>query len=401
MSISTLRTPVLLLCVLIPSIAIFSPSAHATQESAVIHSERITLVYPTILSPETAALLLENRLRALTFAESKLDSTVDNSITITIRASLFGGGADSSILFDLPFWLLERFEASGCVPTTALGCHEETHVVANADLGIAACIAMKEGLAVFVDGRYRRGRDYHLATLGLMARGELPPLGRLLDRVWAPRMTTTDFMVIYNGGASLVAFLVELRGMNALRELYRLTWLPSSHIAEDVLRLYGCSLSELEAAWYEHVKDETNGRAHAAQLCVDAVVTQSSLYALMTSIEEMRVRTPAAVGRSAVCEKTLDVLRSHLTALHGAPDDIAAESAYIRHRAAVKCSERMLSTWFRAANAYVAAFGLEAGSAELLRLLAEAKVGYTTVGDLFMADKCATWLAELRGEPSD
>jgi len=368
--------------------------ACAAQESAVLRGERITLIYPSVLSPETAALLLENRERALAYAESALDGTVNDPITVTIRASLFGGGADNSILFDLPLRMLERFEATGSVPATTLGCHEETHVVANASWSTSACTALTEGLAVFVDGQYRGGTSYHLATLGLLARGELPLLGRLLDRVWAPRLTATGIMTLYYGGASLVAFLIDSYGIDALRTFYELTWLPSSYIAEDVSRLYGCSLSEFEAAWHAYVLDATGGRALAAELFVEAVVLQSGLYGLMTSLEQMRVRSPAAVGRSAVCERILDVLRSRLGAIHDAADNLTAESAYVLYRGAVTSSEKLVSTWLRAANAYVAALGLEAGSTEYLRLLIEAEEGYTIVEDQLMLDRVRELLTQ-------
>ena len=73
----------------------------------------------------------------------------------------------------------------------------------------------------------------------------------------------------------------------------------------------------------------------AAKLYVEEPVDSAVLSALMASIEGMRTRGRPAVNRSAVCEQILPHLHKHLRAIHEAPDDTAAEWAYLQYRAAI------------------------------------------------------------------
>ncbi|MEE8593994.1 MAG: hypothetical protein V3T03_07705 [Candidatus Bipolaricaulota bacterium] len=389
------RMTALIIALAILATAIIPTTTCLAQQREMLRGDRITLLYPSSLSPLIAERFLNNREQALVFAESALGSKVDERITVSIYTSLFPGGGVAfiaSIEFHLSLSLLEQFEAPGSVPATTLGCHEETHIVAYYASWGTAATAMKEGLAVYLDGQYRGGATYHLTTLGLLSRGEIPPLDRLLRRVMAPRSSVTDIAAIYSGGASFVAFIIDSYGMETLRAFYAVSWRPLSYLAEDVLKLFGQSLAELEAEWHDYVRRETRGRTYAAELLIDTSIDLSVLINLMGSVEQMVLLDTPAVGRSPLCEQIAQQLYEHRRAVYEAGDDTAVEWAYLRYRAALVFGGKLLATWLSAAEAYTQALSLEGNEPEIQRLLNIALAGYSAVEDTIMLDHVCTLL---------
>lgn len=355
------------------------------QTGAVLHGDRITLIYPPFLSANIAAALLDGRERALAYVEATLEGTVDERITATIHATLLESNADSTIRFNLPIRVLEEIASRPTVSAKMLGCHEETHVVAYVTWG-RACVAMTEGLAVVLDALYRGGATYHLVTLGLLACGELPRLDQLLRRVWAPRLSVLDIVVLYSGGASFVSFLLETYGIDALRTFYSASRLPAAFLEAHTAVLFGRSLAELEAEWHAAILSKGQGAVQTGKLFLDALVRQYEQSLLISQLEALWEQVPPAVGRSATCERIPDTLNRSLRGIREAADGTAAEWAYLEHYSLLVSSRRLLTTWLAAAASYTEALDTTDKHTRA-RLLRDAAAGYEAVGDTRMLDR--------------
>jgi hypothetical protein len=135
-----------------------------------------------------------------------------------------------------------------CVPPLGpnlhgLLAHEANHVIIIGALGRAGTRMMTEGLASAVlSDRHTLGYAYYYAWTR-MHRSEIPALERLADD---DQWQGTAENVTYSASASFLAYLLETRGADRLRQLY---YAKSSEFTARFAGVYGRPLSEVEAEW--------------------------------------------------------------------------------------------------------------------------------------------------------
>ena len=367
--------------------------ATADEDHRVLHGDRITLSVPATLSEAAAQALLQDRELALEYAESFLGcSTADTPLNVEVSFSLFGGTCGAFTLrnlmvFPLSFARQDRFNATGSIPHTELGCHEETHIVAALCWGGYATHAMTEGLAVYMDRAYRGGATYQEVALGLLERGDLSSLQAMLQAQLSTHPATNNTALIYNGGASFVAFVLDVYGLDALREFYWRSCLPTAYLEDYAQRIFGRSLAELDSEWKEHLEQEADAIPYAAALCLEAWDRKySRLGGLQAQLGDLASGPePALLGRSEVCESVNTRLNALAEEILFAATDQEADAAVERHQAELEEGELLLTKWLAAAEAFKAALDSEDPETSL-QLLDHAEAGYLAVGDYTMLE---------------
>ena len=388
---------------LVSSLVLFLLSSLATadEDLRVLHGDRITLSVPITLSEAAAQALLEDRELALEYAELFLGcSTADTPLEVDVSFSLFGRvpGAMTllnRILFPLSFARQDRFNATDPIPHTELGCHEETHIVAALCWGHGAH-AMTEGLAVYLDRSYRGGAIYQEIALGLLERGGLPSLLALLQAQLSTHPAANNSVLIYLGGASFVAFVLDVYGLDALREFYWRSSLPAVYLEDYAQRIFGRSLDELDAEWKEYLERKAKATRYGAALCLEAWDRKyTRLGGLQAQLGNLASSSdPAVLGRSEVCESVNTRLNALAEEILFAENDQVADAAYEKYLTALADSERLLAEWLAAAEAFKEALGCE-DSEESLRQLNRAEAGYAAVEDHAMVEAVHTARDEL------
>ena len=367
--------------------------------TSTIRGERIRLHYPSTMSEEAAARLLANREAALSYVEQALGCTFPERMTLTFHQSAFGGGGrsfTSSIEFVISHRMIEEAETAVELSERFLGCHEETHVVVFNCWGRGAS-ALNEGLASYLDTCYRGGLDYTLIARALLDQDGLPSLDRLPFLIMTDRFTMDQYLAIYLGGASLVEYLISTYGIDAFREFYITSKRPPD-FAESAIRQYGRNLDELETGWHAHVRAETEGREHAAQLLLDTQTGDPELQALWTALGELSRKWPNVLGRSEVYENARDVRSGAVEELQAATSDQAADSAHQRYQCTTAQMAHVLKTWLEAATAYRDFLESrdELTIPEQAQLLRKALDNYSIVGDDAMIEAVESELIELQ-----
>ena len=369
--------------------------------------------------------MLADREAALAFAEDVLGGRLFRRLLITIEPTLLTSwgmtepaNRSGAITFHVPVAALERFETAGRTsPFEFAGCHEEVHAVANHlwlgnDFGTLA--ALGEGVAAYVE-ELRRGTGLHWAIAGaLRAAGGLCDVGLLLGGSLLDEDAALMQLNICYGAATLVEFLIQTYGIEAVAELYGVEWLridwrtPDAGFikadpAEEVQRIFGSSIAKIDAAWRSAIASRWDGSAAEAKRFVQAYATDlrildepvSQLEAYWSSYA-FRLVGPSDVAFSLYDEVTNAVFE--LPQLRGN----ASEEAYARLEASVAELHEMLGAWLDAIRTYEETLELasqDAAGERLAALLSTAEAGYRAAGDLFMADKAAERLAELLSRP--
>ena len=357
-----------------------------------LHGDRITLSVPITLSEAAAQALLEDRELALEYAELFLGcSTADTPLEVDVSFSLFGRvpGAMTllnRILFPLSFARQDRFNATDPIPHTELGCHEETHIVAALCWGYGAH-AMVEGLAVYMDRAYRGGAIYQEVALGLLESGDLQSLQSMLQAQLSTHPSANNSALIYSGGASFVAFVLDAYGLDALREFYWRSCLPTAYLEDYAQRIFGRSLDELDTEWKEYLERKAKATRYGAALCLEAWDRQYALlWDLQTQLGDLANGSePAVLGRSEGCESVNTHLYGLSEEILFAENDQAADAAYEMYLTALADSEGLLSEWLAAAEAFKEALDSEDPEVAL-QLLDRAEAGYLAVGDHAMLE---------------
>jgi len=132
----------------------------------------------------------------------------------------------------------------------APGAHELTHVVSQGSWGLLPLDRswLNEGFACFAQSEaFAGGRDWdlHASTRQLRDSGRLVPLPQLHTNFSAFPATVT-----YSESGSFVKFLYESYGREKLKQLWK--------SRADLPRIYGKSLAELEAEWYQNLDRSKN-----------------------------------------------------------------------------------------------------------------------------------------------
>ena len=367
--------------------------ATADEDSRVLHGDRITLSVPVSLTEAAAQALLEDRELALEYVESVLGcSTADTPLDVEVSFSLFGGTCGAFtlrnlIVFPLSSARQDRFNTTGSIPHTELGCHEETHIVAALCWGYGAH-AMIEGLAVYMDRAYRGGSIYQEVALGLLESGDLPSLQSMLQAQLSIHPATNNSTLIYNGGASFVAFVLDVYGLDALREFYWRSCLPTAYLEDYAQRIFGRSLDELDTEWKEYLERKAVATRYGAALCLEAWDRQYALLGdLQAQLGDLASQPePAVIGRSETCESVNTHLYGLSEEILFAENDQVADAAYETFLIALEDSRRLLAEWLAAAEAFKEPLDGEADRHTTLQLLERAIAGYLAVGDHTMID---------------
>jgi hypothetical protein len=136
----------------------------------------------------------------------------------------------------------------------ALGAHEETHLVSRQLWGASHGVWLAEGLAVYSDDNWR-GLQLHGICKRLKAEGKLLPLVSLLDDREFNRVSE---MVTYPESGSLIKFLYEQYGADAVRSLWRKG-------AIGIPAITGKPLADIESEWLEVVDKSTEATRYDGQ----------------------------------------------------------------------------------------------------------------------------------------
>jgi hypothetical protein len=386
----------------------------------IARSPRIILTYPELISPEAAEALLADRGEALAFAEATLGGQLYRRLLITIQPTLLVSWAytepadrSGAITFHIPVTALERFEMDRTSPFTFVGCHEEVHAVANYlwkgnEFGTRA--ALSEGVAVYVDELHCATRLRWAIAGALQEVGLIYPVDVLLGGCPLDENPGLYQLNTYYVAATLVEFLLECDGWDLFAELYSVEWfqwdaeqsepmLEEADPAEEIERVYGASIGEIDRAWQERIAAQWSGTAKDAGIFVDAFASEVRVLDLaVTELERTWDTHPyVLLGPSADAEERYAAIARSvldLAELRGGP----LAEAHGELLEMVDRLQTMLTAWLDAIHAYEEALELQAGdgsTGQLTPLLETAIAGYRAAGDNFMVDKAAAWLERL------
>jgi len=427
MNTSSPRRPAALLCVLLASVLTLSTTVHAASpwSTQILSGARVLLNCPTLISVDAARALLADRERALAFAEETLGGQLFRRLIITIEPTLLtssglsepteGGGA---VTFRIPVFTLERFETDGTSPFEFAGCHEEVHALANHlweanEFGTLSTLG--EGVAVYVE-ELRRGAELHWAIAGALQKaGFLYDIDLLLGGCPLNEEAALAQLNVYYAGATFVEFLLETYGLDPFSELYSVEWFRSdwqapdaglieADPAEEIDRIYGRPIAEIDTAWRASIASRWDGSAAEAELFVRAYT--SDVRILDEPVRELEEYWASyayrLVGSSSPAARLYEEIVHAVFDLVYLRGDVL-EAAYSDCRARIDRLHEMLAAWLDAIHAFELAEDIarsDAELAEIIPLLETARAGYTLAGDTFMAVKAAEWLEEL-GTPGN
>ena len=411
-----------IIAVLVLAALTVNGSPWATQ---VVSGPRVLLNCPSFLSLEATRSLLEDRERALAFAEEVLGGQLFRRLIVTIEPTLLtsaasaehtdGGGA---ITFRIPVPALERFESDGISPFDFAGCHEEVHAVANHlwlgnEYGTLA--TLREGVAVYVE-ELRRGTAQHHAIAGtLHASGQLDDLDHLLGTRPVDDPAEIIQLNTYYGGASFVEFVIDRYGMERLSELYGVEWMrwdirnPDDGFiqaapGDEILRICGKTLTVVNAEWQTWVAAHSTGSPADAEIFLQAYT--SDITVLKTAIAELEEYWNTSpfhlVGPSSLAVELCEAVTNAVFRLASLRGAVLAE-AYAIFCDRLDRMNGLLAAWLGAIHAFEEALERtrsDVDPAEFIDLLEAAEAGYALVDDEYMARQAAARLSELRGEPS-
>ncbi len=390
------------------------PSAMASCGTAQhFESGRIRLTYPSVISEDGAQDFLEDRERALEFAEEFLQTRLEQPLEITVNVSLLAasGGVwpsrSPTVTYNFPFLHLQSAEWQA---KRGLAVHELVHVVDLYQWTLAASLALREGLAVAGDVAARPFSllDPHLVCKGLLIENALIPLGNLL--AINDRLSLTfaeNQMLIYQEGASFVQFLIAQYGLSLFRDFYKVSYLPVASLQEEARQTYGKDLSSLEEEWLRFLRGyalvEELRAQHTAEV-LQAVDTR-----IVMPLEQLESYWKRAsfelVSPSEKVQREYDTFLDSMFIMGRPSDDegnadVMAE-ALARYNRAVAMLEASLSTWLEAIRTFEDVLGSMSTAdvddyGSLIASLEEAWERYQHVGDDATAERVGKFIAALQ-----
>lgn len=137
---------------------------------------------------------------------------------------------------------------------TALGAHEETHLLSQHLWGAPHGVWLSEGLAVYSDDTWR-GYQLHGVCKRLKTEGKLLPFASLLDD---REFNGTSSMVTYPEAGSFIKFLYERYGVNAVRSLWEKG-------AVGIPSVIGKPLELVESEWLEVIDKSPDAKGYDVQ----------------------------------------------------------------------------------------------------------------------------------------
>ncbi len=385
---------------------------------------RMLVNYPTWMSRDDVQELIEDRQQALAFAESFLGVSFEGRITYRIETTLFamGGSAIPSlkggeIILYVPHGMFPQSD-SRTFATMVGGCHEEAHLVSafpfhwSEEEMLAVSPTLREGIAEWVTAEYTGVHTHRPAVAALLSSGDLHDLQTLLCPEegspfgLASRKAFVRVMNIYRGGAAFVEFLAESYDAEALLLMFSRSECPVDHLVVDIhdgqeIRLI---LPLEERRWHDWMSDWPIELAERGRHLLEITERLQSWEATVQLERTWQENPYELVGPSThVATAYIDlIVAMNAFAASTEAASLAADAAALHAR--VDRLETLLTSWWDAVLAYEDALELAASGGAgdgLAELLEAAEDGYRTAGDVFMTEKCAAWLAELRGGSSD
>jgi len=372
-------------------------------------NDRIILRYPEIVPEEAARALLENRRRALEFVEGFLQVQLEKPLTIQVNVSLIAhaGGVFFSfqpeILFHIPYYRLQ-----GASPLSEGNAHEETHVVATHAWSPPLCRFLGEGMAVAIDfcSRPRTTYNPHLFSKGLALMDDLMSIESLfLQRFDPPLPALHITLYTYVESASFVLFLIDRYGLEKLKQLNRASGLPFSMFEEQVSKIYGQGLADLEQDWLLFLEGYAVGQEARARHFAQAMFDFSDrVVDSLNELEEYWKRSPfQLVSPSKQVSEEYRTLTNMLVALGRFVDrhitSSEADEAYEAFAQALTEFEASLTRWLDAIQMFERVLGLILGSPDcedVITGLEEAQVLYRQVGDDGVVTRIREYIAAFR-----
>ncbi len=374
-------------------------------------NDRIVLYYPNIMPEETARAFLEDRRVALEFVEDFLQVELEKPLTILIHVSLIsssGRAADSkepTVEYSLPYnWLRRISYPSG----NGTAVHEVVHIVAHNEWSPTLSLFLGEGMAVALDFLSRPSRvvDPHLLTSGLMLLNESMPLDELFSTRFRYSLTASEALLnLYYEGASFVLFLIDQFGLQKLRQLYRVSWMPISMLKEEFCRIYDEELAHVERDWLGFLAGYAVGQEARAKRVTQAMSDFSDrIGGSLRELEEywntfsfQLVTPPEKVS------KEYRTLTSLLIALGSASEQgitpSEAEEAYEAFEKALTEVESSLALWLRAIQMFESVLNLIVDAPDyedVITKLEEAQTLYRQVGDDGMVARTSEYIAAFQ-----
>jgi len=202
-----------------------------------------------------AAELLRINERSVAFL---LDAFDDTGVTWTKSPTVYFRGHDAKVFYTL-HWGAGLADATGSYllyseqPDFGLVVHEHTHSLFDRLWGETVSF-LTEGLAMYAQAQATDPMLCHRRTRELRENGVSVPLETLLEHDIGTPGKATDFG--YPAAGSFIEFLLQQGGMSKFEELYREAQ-PGRNpdLGELLLKIYGASPSDLEAAWISWLAD--------------------------------------------------------------------------------------------------------------------------------------------------
>jgi hypothetical protein len=187
-----------------------------------------------------------------------LDLFASSGITWTRTPTVYFRGYDTKVFYTL-HWGRGLANATGSYllhsgqPDFGLVVHEHTHSLFDRGWGETASF-LTEGLAMYAQARATDPMLCHQGTREMRENGTSVPLEDLLEHEIGTRGKATDFG--YPAAGSFVEFLLQQGGMSKFEKLYKEARPgPDLDLGRLLHKIYGASVSELEAAWLSWLAD--------------------------------------------------------------------------------------------------------------------------------------------------
>ena len=373
--------------------------------------DRIVLYYPNIMPEETARAFLENRRRALEFVEDFLHVELEKPLTILIHVSLISSSEraayfkEPTVEYSLPYSWLQRIPYPFGNGTAV---HEVVHIVAHNEWAPTLSLFLGEGMAVALDFLSRPSRvvDPHLFTSGLMLLNASMSLDELFSIRFRYSLTASEALLnLYYEGASFVLFLIDQFGLQKLRQLHRVSWMPISMLKEEFCRIYGEELARVEGDWLGFLQGYAVGHEVRAKRVVQAMFDFSDrIVGALRELEEYWSKFAfELVSLSEKVSNEYGILTSLLTTLgcfseEGMTCD-EADEAYEAFERTLTAVESSLMLWLNAIQMFESVLNLISDIPDyedLITKIEEAQTLYRQVGDGGMVTRTMEYITAFR-----
>jgi len=248
-------------------------------------------------------------------------------------------------------------------------------------------------MAVAIDfcSRPRTTYNPHLFSKGLALEDELMPIESLFLQRFDPLLPALRItLYTYVESASFVLFLIDRYGLEKLKQLNRASGLPLSMFEEQVPKIYGQGLADLEQDWHWFLESYAVGQEARARHFARAMFDFSDrVVDSLSELEDYWKRSPfELVSPSKQVSEEYRTLTSILVALGSLVDRqitaSEADEAFEAFAQVLTEFESSLTHWLDAIQMFESVLSLVLDSPDyedVITRLEEAQVLYRQVGD--------------------